>query len=176
MAQDSRFGKGGDDDTGKTADVEPHSSPVSRVRPFDVDKQVSFRSVPSGVFPLRLVRKGVDEALNIEVSVLNKLLTAEPQAQILWNTGLAIGIDMQVIEKRLSENTRADYFLNLLREYLITVSMALDLRRGNRSNVHVFQNKDDVRLASETFASTKDPTEAGNIMVKIRAAIQGMTK
>ncbi|MCC7197794.1 hypothetical protein IT413_06415 [Candidatus Peregrinibacteria bacterium] len=167
MSQDSGFdnndGKG---DTKDGHEPEMLSGSASGVR----------MNAASGTYRLRIVHDAVTQTLGPNATVLDKLFLAEPRAKILWGALMEIGADLKLIDGRLDEATRPQYFFELLVDYLSTIYIALDVRNGNQKNVHVFQHKDDMRTAAETYASTKDRSTATLLMSKIRAAVMKAEK
>lgn len=132
---------------------------------------VRAATATSGTFSLRVVSNSVADTLGPVTPILEKLFKAQPKAQIIWIALVEIQADLGVIEKRLIGSIRPEYFLNLLIDYITTIYIALDVRSGNQNNVHVFQHKDDVRSAAESFAEGKDTEMAAYQMSIIRAAI-----
>jgi hypothetical protein len=162
MAHDSGFGK--NDGNGNTKDGhEPEmlSGPASGVR----------MNAASGTYRLRIVHDTVTQALGPNATVLDKLFLTEPRTKILWAALVEIGADLELIENRLDQAIRPQYFFELLVDYLSTIYIALDVRSGDQKNIHVFQHKDDMRTAAETYASTKDRNTATQLMGKIRVAV-----
>lgn len=162
MAHDSGFGKNdGNGEAKGGPEPEVLSGPASGVR----------MNAASGTYRLRIVQDTVTQALGPNVTVLDKLFLAEPRTKILWAALMEIGADLELIESRLDEATRPQYFFELLVDYLSTIYIALDVRSGNLKNAHVFQHKNDMRTAAETYASTKDRSTATLLMRKIRAVV-----
>lgn len=169
MPQDSDFDTPFEGDGQENTVNEPESvaSPMSGVR---------AATKTSGTYSLRVVSNSVADTLGPVTPILEKLFQAEPKAQIIWNALVEIKADLSVIEKRLHATIRPEYFLSLLKDYIFTIHIALDVRSGNQKNVHVFQHKDDVRSTAESFAEGKDTEMAAYLMSIILAAVTKIQK
>jgi hypothetical protein len=168
MAQDSGFGKNNNVNTpgNDVQDTEVSSAPLSHVRD----------TATSGTYSLSIVQDTVAATLGPDEVLLSKFFREDPKSQILWQTLCDIHADTQLIIGRLDATTRVGYFFDLLIDYLSTVYIALGVRSGNQENVHVFQHKNDIRMAAEAFAETKDAETALRLRTIIRNAVNRSAK
>ena|GEM_PF-3840424 len=158
MAQDSRF-----DGKSDSNDLEA-ASPHSTVRPSPAT---------SGAFRLGLV---VDKTIGPEAAILQKLTKAIPKIKTLWDCLVDLKVDLEPVEKHLHEETDPTYFFELLNDYLITLHIALEVRSGQKKNVHVFQHKNQMRNSAEAFAIALDSKMANDFMKKIETAVKSVEK